>query len=98
MKRSLPIGIFDSGIGGLSVYNQIKKVLPKEDIIYFDDTARAPYGPRNPWKIREFVNQMLSFFDCYNIKIAVSACNTITVLGLEEFQDAIADYLSSFKK
>ncbi len=86
MKSSLPIGIFDSGIGGLSVYSQIKKILPNEDIIYFGDTARAPYGPRYPWEIREFVNQMLSFFDHCNVKIAVSACNTITVLGLEEFQ------------
>ncbi|AJQ26286.1 glutamate racemase [Pelosinus fermentans] len=86
MKSGLPIGIFDSGIGGLSVYSQIKKVLPKEDIIYFGDTAHAPYGTRNPWQIREFVNQMLSFFDRCNLKIAVSACNTITVLGLEEFQ------------
>ncbi|MDF2633236.1 MAG: Glutamate racemase [Pelosinus sp.] len=86
MKGSSPIGIFDSGIGGLTVYLQVKKMLPQEDIIYFGDTARAPYGPREPWKIREFVNQMLSFLDLYNIKLAVSACNTITVLGLESLE------------
>lgn len=82
MNSSLPIGIFDSGIGGLSVYSRIKKVLPQEDLIYFGDTARAPYGPRSPQQIQEFVKQILEFLGHCNVKMAVSACNTITVLGL----------------
>ena len=86
MKSSLPIGIFDSGIGGLTVYKQVKRLLPREDVIYFGDTARAPYGPRTPQQIRGFVKEILSFMDVCHVKIAVSACNTITVLGLDGLQ------------
>lgn len=86
MNNRLPIGIFDSGIGGLTVYKQVKKLLPGEDIIYFGDTARAPYGQRPRQQIRNFVDEILDFMDVCNIKVGISACNTITVLGLDCLQ------------
>lgn len=82
-KHLLPIGVFDSGVGGLTVYKQIKKLLPNENIVYFGDTARTPYGCRSENEIRQFVDQILSFLQKQQIKIGVVACNTITVLGLE---------------
>ena len=86
MKNSLPIGVFDSGVGGLTVYKQIKQILPNENIVYFGDTARTPYGSRPENQIRQFVDQILTFMQKQHIKIGVAACNTITVLGLKNLQ------------
>lgn len=84
MTSSAPIGIFDSGIGGLTVVKEVRRLLPQENIIYFGDTARAPYGSRPPAQIVTFMHQILDFFADQNIKLAVFACNTMTALGLEE--------------
>ncbi len=85
-KRTLPIGVFDSGIGGLTVVKELRELLPDEDIIYFGDTARVPYGPRPALQILDFMGQILRFFAAQPVKLAVVACNTMTALGVEENQ------------
>lgn len=75
------IGILDSGVGGLTVLKEVRRLLPGEDVIYIGDTARVPYGPRPPEEIARFMHQMLRFFAAKRVKLAVFACNTITVCG-----------------
>lgn len=77
-----PIGVFDSGIGGLTVVKELIRVMPNEDLVYFGDTARAPYGSRPPSEILVFMQQILSFMAAQKVKMAVVACNTMTALGL----------------
>lgn len=83
MSTNAPIGIFDSGIGGLTVVKELMKIMPGEDLIYFGDTARTPYGSRPPAEILGFMKQILDFFAVQKVKMAVVACNTMTALGLE---------------
>ena len=81
-----PIGVFDSGVGGLSCVPAIAKALPNETIIYFGDTARAPYGSRDPKEITDFsidVAQKLIDMGCKSLSIA---CNTITAVALDELK------------
>ncbi|MDZ4654907.1 MAG: glutamate racemase [Coriobacteriia bacterium] len=80
--RTLPIGIFDSGLGGLTVAREIMRVLPDESVVYFGDTARCPYGPREPHEVREFVLQIGSWLARQPVKLIVIACNTATAAGL----------------
>lgn len=80
--RELPIGIFDSGLGGLTVAGEIMRVLPEESIIYFGDTIRCPYGPRQPAEVREFVLQIGRWLTRRKVKLIVIACNTATAAGL----------------
>ncbi len=77
------IGVFDSGIGGLTVVKELTRLLPGENLIYFGDTARAPYGSRPPAQIIDFMHQILRFMAHEQVKMAVFACNTMTALGLE---------------
>jgi glutamate racemase len=83
MNVNAPIGIFDSGIGGLTVVKELMEMMPGEDLIYFGDTARTPYGSRPPAEIIGFRQQILDFFVTQKVKMAVVACNTMTSLGLE---------------
>ena len=83
MSNNAPIGVFDSGIGGLTVLKELIELMPGEDFIYFGDTARIPYGPRPPEQIIEFMHEILGFFAQRKVKMAVVACNTMTALGLE---------------
>ncbi len=83
MADNAPIGIFDSGIGGLTVVKEVVQLMPGEDIIYFGDTARVPYGPRPPLEITRFMNEILHFLLANKIKIAVVACNTMTTVAME---------------
>lgn len=83
MGNNAPIGAFDSGIGGLTVVKELLKLMPGENIIYFGDTLRTPYGSRPTAEILQFMRQILRFFLMQNIKMAVFACNTMTVLGLD---------------
>jgi glutamate racemase len=80
MDINSPIGVFDSGVGGLTVFRQLRKILPAENIIYFGDNKRNPYGPRSEREILQFVEEILDFMMENNVKMAVSACNTISVL------------------
>lgn len=83
MSDNRPIGVFDSGIGGLTVVKELRTLMPAEDIIYFGDTARTPYGSRPPAEILQFMHEILRFFEAQNVKMAVVACNTMTALGLD---------------
>ena len=86
--KDLPIGIFDSGLGGLTVVREVLRVLPHEHIIYLGDTARCPYGPRPREQVREFVLQIASLLAERDVKLLVVACNTGTAAGLEAAQRA----------
>jgi glutamate racemase len=81
-KNDAPIGVFDSGIGGLTVVSELLKLMPEENIIYFGDTARTPYGSRPSAEIVSFMMEILRFFTHQKVKLAVMACNTMTAVGL----------------
>lgn len=80
------VGIFDSGIGGLTVVKEIIKILPKENIIYLGDTARVPYGTRDKETITKFALELTNFLLKQKIKILVVACNTISATCLDKIQ------------
>lgn len=79
-----PLGIFDSGIGGLTVVKAIKEILPNENIIYFGDIARLPYGTKSDATIRHFATQTAQFLIKQNVKALVIACNTISAVAKDE--------------
>ncbi|WP_449444868.1 glutamate racemase [Ureibacillus acetophenoni] len=84
-----PIGVIDSGVGGLTVTKEIMKVLPHETIYYIGDTARCPYGPRNKQEVKKFTWQMAKALQRLNIKMLVIACNTATAVALESLQQKL---------
>ncbi|GFN37071.1 glutamate racemase [Tepidimicrobium xylanilyticum] len=83
-----PIGVFDSGIGGLTVLKEIMEQLPGEDIVYFGDTARIPYGTRSKETVIKYFFQSVRFLLTKDIKAIVIACNTASALAMEEAQEA----------
>ena len=84
MKNSSnPIGIFDSGLGGLTVLREIEKILPQENIVYFGDTARLPYGSKSKSAIIKFSTQNVLFLLRKKVKMVVIACNTSSSLALD---------------
>lgn len=83
-NHQAPIGIFDSGVGGLTVAKKIFQLLPKEDVIYFGDTARYPYGPRSKEIIKKFSAQNINFLLSQQVKCVVVACNTASALALPD--------------
>jgi glutamate racemase len=80
------IGIFDSGVGGLTVLKELYRQLPNESIIYFADTARLPYGNRSPEEIVQFVREILTWMAGQGVKMVIMACNTSSALALEIVQ------------
>jgi glutamate racemase len=82
LKRKQPIGIFDSGIGGLTVVRQIHRVLPHEDLVYLGDTARVPYGTKSPATVVRFACEDMRFLLQHQIKAVVVACNTVSAWAL----------------
>ena len=77
-----PLGVFDSGIGGLTVARALFERLPREAVIYFGDTARVPYGPKSPDTVRRYSGEILSFLLSRGVKAVVVACNTSTAHAL----------------
>jgi glutamate racemase len=75
-RAALPIGMFDSGVGGLTVARSVIDLLPHEDLIYFGDTARCPYGPREPAEIRRFAFEIMDHLIEQDVKMLVIACNS----------------------
>ena len=73
-----PIGVFDSGLGGLTAVRQLRRVLPGEDIIYFGDTGRVPYGSRGREIIRQYARQDIRFLLSYDVKFIIAACGTVS--------------------
>lgn len=84
-----PIGVIDSGVGGLTVAKEIMRQLPHEQIYYVGDTARCPYGPRSGEEVKEFTWQMTNFLLKKDIKMLVIACNTATAVALEEISNTL---------
>jgi glutamate racemase len=80
--KKLPIGIFDSGVGGLTVFKEIINILPHEDIVYLGDTARVPYGTRSPQTIVKYSQENTRFLIARGIKMLVVACNTSSAVSL----------------
>ena len=89
LTRNLPIGVFDSGVGGLTVAREIFRNLPDEKIIYFGDTARVPYGNKSPETIIRYSRQISSFLISQGVKAIVIACNTASALALEAVRDTV---------
>ena len=81
-----PIGVFDSGFGGLTVAREISKALPSESLVYVGDSARCPYGPRDLAEVDGFVQQIGSWLVSQGVKMIVIACNTATAAGLAHAQ------------
>ena len=85
-KKTAPIGVFDSGVGGLTVAREIMRNLPNEDIVYFGDTARVPYGSKSKDNIIRYSRQIINFLKTKGVKAIVIACNTASALALEEMK------------
>ena len=82
MPDSRPIGVFDSGLGGLTVAKAIKEKLPNENIVYLGDTARVPYGNKSTLLVTCYATQITNFLLGENAKLIVVACNTASALAL----------------
>lgn len=89
MKANLPIAIFDSGVGGLTVMREIARKLPHENIIYFGDTARVPYGGKSPETIRRYALECSRFLKEHEIKLLVIACNTVSAYALDALKQEL---------
>ena len=87
MEKDRPIGVIDSGVGGLTVLKWLQKKMPHEQFIFIGDTARTPYGDRPREEIQRFVKEMTDHLARRKIKELVIACNTITVLGLDAIRN-----------
>lgn len=85
-KKYAPIGVFDSGVGGLTVAREIMRQLPRERIVYFGDTARVPYGSKSKETILRYSRQIIHFLESKNVKAIVVACNTASAYALEELR------------
>lgn len=92
-----PIGVFDSGLGGLTAVLEIKKIMPNEDIVYFGDTGRVPYGTRSEDTITSYSRQDINFLKTHNIKAIVVACGTASSVAVprlcDDFKTPIFDVL-----
>lgn len=87
MNKEKPIGVFDSGIGGLTVVKRLASTLPEEDIIYFGDTARVPYGSKSNDTVIEYGLQDAKFLMSKGVKAIVVACNTVSSIAIKELKD-----------
>lgn len=88
-KRNLPIGIFDSGVGGLTVYRALHEHLPDERFVYLGDTARVPYGTRSLSTVERYAIENSQFLEARGIKLLVVACNTASALALPAIRKAV---------
>ena len=84
-----PIGVFDSGVGGLTVAREIMRQIPNERIVYFGDTARVPYGSKSRETITRFSKQIVRFLKTYDVKTIVVACNTASAYALDTLEKEI---------
>jgi glutamate racemase len=85
--KDLPIGVFDSGVGGLTVLKAMREVLPHEDMVYLGDTARLPYGTKSPASISRYACQATMQLQKKDIKLLVVACNTASAVALEALRE-----------
>lgn len=88
-SKNLPIGVFDSGVGGLTVVREIMRQIPKERIVYFGDTARVPYGSKSKETVTKYSRQIVRFLQSQKVKAIVIACNTASAYALEQIEQEI---------
>jgi len=88
--KTLPIGVFDSGVGGLTVLKALREALPHEDLVYLGDTARLPYGTKSPASIARYACQATRHLQDAGIKLLVVACNTASAVALEALREQMA--------
>lgn len=86
VNRNAPIGVFDSGVGGLTVVKEIMRQLPNEKIVYFGDTARVPYGSKSKETITRYSRQIVHFLKEQQVKAIVVACNTASAYAMDEIE------------
>ncbi|HIU74757.1 MAG TPA: glutamate racemase [Candidatus Pelethocola excrementipullorum] len=86
IDKYAPIGVFDSGVGGLTVVREIMRNLPNERIVYFGDTARVPYGSKSKNTVLRYSRQIVRFLQTKQVKAIVVACNTASALALDEIE------------
>lgn len=86
LRKSAPIGVFDSGVGGLTVAREIMRQMPNEKIIYFGDTARVPYGSKSKETVTRYSRQIVRFLQSFQVKTIVVACNTASAYALDELE------------
>src|SRR5258706_2135004 len=84
-----PIGVFDSGVGGLTVLHECLVTMPHEDFVYLGDHARLPYGPRPLAEVRAFAREIGAFLETQDVKLIVVACNTATSAALPHLQEEL---------
>jgi len=89
LNSNLPIGIFDSGVGGLTVYRALHERLPSEHFVYLGDTARVPYGTKSLATVERYAIENAKFLEAHGIKLLVVACNTASALALPAIRDAV---------
>lgn len=87
MASTAPIGVFDSGLGGISVAREIRRDMPNEHVLYFGDSANAPYGTKSPEQVRELSDAIVKRFVEQGVKAVVIACNTATSAAANELRD-----------
>ena len=83
-NQQQPIGIFDSGVGGLTVLKKLNEILPKEEFIYFGDTAHVPYGNKSKKTIIKYCKEIINFLESKNVKLIIIACNTASSTALDD--------------
>ena len=86
LRKEAPIGVFDSGVGGLTVAREIMRQIPNERIIYFGDTARVPYGSKSKETVTRFSGQIVRFLRTFQVKTIVVACNTASAYALDKLE------------
>ena len=89
VKKTAPVGVFDSGVGGLTVVREIMRQLPNENLVYFGDTARVPYGSKSKDTIIRYSRQIIEFLKTNDVKAIVIACNTARALALDVVKEEI---------
>ncbi len=89
LHKDAPIGVFDSGVGGLTVAKEIMHQLPDEKIVYFGDTARVPYGSKSRETVTRYSRQIVRFLETHQVKMIVVACNTASAYALDEIEKEI---------
>ena len=89
IDRNAPVGVFDSGIGGLTVAREIMRNLPSEKIVYFGDTARVPYGSKSRETVIRYSRQIIHFLQEQKVKAIVVACNTASAFALDAVKDEL---------
>ena len=90
ISAARPIGVFDSGVGGLTVFREIARVLPREPLVYLGDSARVPYGTKSPKTVQRYALEAARHLLQHGVKMLVVACNTATAAALPALQSELS--------